>query len=599
MATAKRTTAILRNSQRRQASPITPLAALNLLIGGAIATNCGASLLFPTKGRIFSHHDTINITYYSDLARPTLSCWCGVPGRATQKFSVENVNSFNGSISVPINFSSDDPCWFDLSSETGDCRSVSETFLLFPRQHPASETSDTVRGAPAQHRISTLPLLVRTPTPETPQQLEARNDSFNVGAKAALGIGIALICIAIGAMAAFFYWRRRRRGQDGDLSSAILDHDRRRGRKGKKTWGGSSSEASGRSDEPLCPIQPVFDGYPGSMGYDDVRSLHSTLHSHSPTGAQSPANSHNGFWTYERSIEREELTAARLKSQLQPSTPAVVSYGPNPVTPTLTPRVAPHVNVNTASTPISASTTDLSRIPMMPLSGYSDYTDYHNFSIAPPAPAVIPSSEPKLAPPPIVVSYGPNKVTPTPLVTSPTVPPDESIVNRRLQNHSPPHHHERQFSFEADSPLLGASIHPLPPYASTEDFEAMEKGAVRKLAEPQAEAELPPTKDGFYHYMSDSVEYELPGAAVQREPQLPFRPYQAGVGAQGSGGLGVGRAGREIDEQKFLLDDVEIARLREEKARVKAKMKPEEEVKLGREGEGYGEGESYDLGERR
>jgi hypothetical protein len=447
---------------------------------------------------------------------------------------------------------------------------------------------------------TTSPLAARTPDAVDPprEELEARADSFSTGAKAALGIGIALACVAIGAMAAFAYFRRRRRTPDAELSGTILDHDRRGKRKGpEKKRAGGSSEASGQSDEPLCPIQPVFDGFPGSMGYDDVRSLHSTTHSHSPTATtQSPTHSHTGgFWTHDRSIERDELTAARLKSQLQPSSTTVVSYGPNPVTPTLTPRVTPRVNVNSITTPISAGSSieqEPGHVPMMPIS--ADYTDYTRYSIPPPAPMPSPKpSPPRPAAAPIVVSYGPNRVTPTPVVVSPTVPPDESIVNRRFHESnngaSSAVSHERQFSWEADSPLLGASMGPLPPYASTEDFEAMEKGAVRKLAEPQAQAELPPTKDGFYHYTSDVVEYELPGAAPQHEPQLPHRPYQPHAHAQ------VGSRGREIDEQKVLLDDVEILRMRKEKLRIRAAMAAAETHKVRMEG--IGEVEEYDMGE--
>jgi hypothetical protein len=285
------------------------------------------------------------------------------------------------------------------------------------------------------------------------------------------------------------------------------------------------------------------------MGYDDVRSLQSTLNLHSP--GESPTISHNGgFWTSERSIEREELTAARLKSQLQTSTPAIISYGPNPVTPT--PKTQIHSSPPDADPPL------------------------------PKKPAV-----------PIVVSYGPNKVTPTPLVKSPTVPPDEAILNRRYMEMdamdasvpAPPITHERQFSWVPDSPLLGASsMGPLPPYASTADFEAMEKGAVRKLAEPQADAELPPTKDGFYHYTSDTVEYELPGAAPQNEPQLPFRPYKVQAPAGPSASWH-----REIDEQKFLLSDEEIMKMRAEKAKIRAAA--------AAEAARAGADESYDLGE--
>ncbi|GAB1320068.1 hypothetical protein MFIFM68171_10278 [Madurella fahalii] len=583
MARAERTTVKLRNGK---ASLIALLVLPNLLSGGGIAAaspSCGADFLFPTKSVRFFHLDTINVTYRSGFTNPTLSCWCGASGQATQKLRADNVSPFNGSALVLLSFSSDDPCWFQLAS--GGCAEASAPFLLLPNQRPDSahspiidaSTPDLASPLPDHLTLDTAasPLIARTSDTVDSQEPTARGDNLSPGAKAALGIGIALTCVAIGAMAAFLYFRRRRRRQDADLAGAIVDHDRRHGRKGPEKRNGGSSVTSGRSDEPLCPIQPVFDGYPGSMGYDDVRSLPSATNSHSP--GQSPTLSHNGgFWTYERSVERDELTAARLKSKLQPSVPTVVSYGPNPVTPTLTPRATSRVDLNAG---IATGSPDVTGVPMLPV---SDYTSY---SIPPPSamPELKPSP-PKKPAVPIVVSYGPNKVTPTPLVVSPTVPPDEAIVNRRFMDAAGPPPavtRERQFSWEADSPLLGpSSMGPLPPYVSTADFEAMEKGAVRKLAEPQAQAELPPTKEGFYPYMSDIVAFELSGAAPQNEPQLPYHPYKPYLQAGPSG------RHREIDEQKFLLSDVEITKMRAEKAKARATAaaaKTEEE--------------SYDLGE--
>ncbi|KAL2022560.1 hypothetical protein VTK56DRAFT_5167 [Thermocarpiscus australiensis] len=544
-----------------------------------MATAKPITVTFPTEHLEFFYLDTINVTYRSDFADPALSCWCGSPWRATQKFRADHVSPFNGSAVVLLNFWSDEPCWFNLTPSSGGCGDSSSPFRLSPNQRALDGAQAIIAGA----RTSGLESSPPGPLPPRavalePRESESKGDSLSPGAKAALGIGIALICIAMGAMCAFLYFRRRRRGQNSELEGAVPDHDRHRGKKGFEKWRkGVSSVASGRSDEPLCPIQPVFDGYPGSMGYDDVRSLHSNTNSHSPSGAYSPTSSHNGgFWTYERSVEREELTAARLKSQLHSGFPAVVSYGPNPVTPTLTPRSSSRLDLNSAAGPVSPeSTVAVPQTPMVPI---SDYTSYGT-----PPPAAIPAPQPpppKSPAVPIVVSYGPNKVTPTPPVVSPTVPPDDAIVNRRLMeaaSSAPAASRERKFSWEADSPLLGASMGPLPPYASSEEFAAMEKGAVRKLEEPKAEAELPPTKDGFYHYTSDIVEYELPGSAPHNEPLLPFHPYKAHPQAGPSSG---GRNGG-IDEQKFLLSDVEISRMRAEKAKARAARAEEESYDLG------------------
>ncbi|KAK4106197.1 hypothetical protein N658DRAFT_563118 [Parathielavia hyrcaniae] len=620
MATAKRTTETLPNRRRRQTLPILPSP---LTGAGTASANCQprADLVSSPNHLIFFYLDTVNITYNSHTTHPALSCWCGASERATQQLDADNASPLKGSALVHLNFASDDTCWFELTSQAGDCLGISDRFLVAPERRATDDNRvATLTLHQSESESSTASLLtVRTAAPADSQEAAAGGDSFSVGAKAALGVGIALICIAIGAMAAFLYFRRRRHEPDDDVSGGIFNHGCRGGRKAreKKRAGAAASDTSGRSDEPLCPVQPVFDGFPGSMGYEDVRSLHSTTHSHSPTAVQSPTPSHGGaFWTQERSIEREELETARLKSQLNATTPTIVSYGPNPATPAVKPRAAPRLDVPSATTPITPGTLEPlpDNVPM-----FADYTSYNIPRSSNPTPS--PPRQPAI---PIVVSYGPNKVTPTPLVVSPTVPPDEAMLTRRLQesqqqqkqhhHHHHHHHHqqqqqqhhqlERQFSWEADSPLLGVSnMGPLPPYASSEDFEAMEKGAVRKLAEPQAQAELPPTKDGFYHYTSDVVEYELPGAAPERGPQLPFRPYEQRaaraqvVGEGGSGGfgmMGAGRGGRDLDEQKVLLDDEEVKWMKAEKARIRAAAAAAE-GEAATAAKGW-QGEEYDLG---
>ncbi|KAL1839734.1 hypothetical protein VTJ49DRAFT_1200 [Mycothermus thermophilus] len=666
MATAKRPSQ--RNSRRRRQTslPIASSLAIptTMLMTAASPVNahCRAvhTLFFSTGDNVdFSYLDEVTITYRSDFAHPSLSCWCGTPGwTATEKLRIDNVTPFDGTATVTLSFLSDDPCWFELQGSDDDdddnnCRGITGSFLVRPRppnsDGGSSGSADKDATLPSTDElrrrdppISTTPGTTTAATSSTTPTLHPRNpegsgsDSFSIGAKVALGIGIALTCIAIGAMGAFLYFRRRRRGEDAELSGAASnrDHNRRAWRKGheKKRAGGATSEA-GNSDEPLCPIQPVFDGFPGSTGYDDVRSLHSASHTHS-TYSHSPIATHSptyaaatgglgssGFWTEGRSIEREELAAARLKTQMS-ATPIVVSYGPNPVTPTLTPRPAV-VHPPPAVSPITpVAGTGASAAPLA-----SDYNLYSHTN-ASNSSGVDQSlhSQPHPSPAPVLVSYGPNKVTPTPAVVSPTVPPDESIVKRRFQevaaasghSHSSLGH-ERRFSWEPDSPLLGVSspatnMGPLPPYATTEDFEAMEKGAVRKLAEPQAEAELPPTKDGFYHYSTDVVEYELPGATPNHAPQLPFKPYQGLMKAQnqsGPSGSGSGsgsarqpggRSALEVDEQKFLLDDVEVRRMREEKARIRAAQQAAaaaaaEEEEARRRGRRSKQPEEYDLGD--
>ena len=94
-----------------------------------------------------------------------------------------------------------------------------------------------------------------------------------------------------------------------------------------------------------APTHHIY-AYPNPLGYADTASLHSTYSlpwspisrtpSPAPLTYSHPNKSTPGLWIYEsdRSNAREELEAARQRSRLNASQNAIVSYGPNPVTPT-------------------------------------------------------------------------------------------------------------------------------------------------------------------------------------------------------------------------------------------------------------------------
>ncbi|KAH8879136.1 hypothetical protein GQ53DRAFT_855314 [Thozetella sp. PMI_491] len=518
----------------------------SLLTAGIANALCNADFDYPTESLSFYYLDTINVTYRSNFPDPQLYLYCS-PSNPVQKFNT-SPSPFSASTLVQVKFSSNDPCYFSLQSSSIGCTVNSSTFNLYVNQRFGGQAT-------------TLGLLV-APTDQPPPNPDG---SLSPGVKAGLGVAITGIAIAIGAMVAFFYFRRRRRIQDANVAGVILDHDRRNGRRGPEKplpRPGTESMSSGRSEAPLNPVQPVFDGFPGSTGYDDVRSLHSSTHLHSPTWPHSPVSSNPGsFYPSERSTEIEELTAARLQSSA--TLPAVVSYGPNRVTPTLTPRPS-DLNVRAGSISIDSRE---GIPPMPPMPSMPDIPVASSYVYHQSAPLLSTTPSPPKKTIPLVVSYGPNKVTPTPVFKSSIPPPDDAV----MRNIEPePQHQEldgapRRFSFDVGDEGFAepySAMGPLPPYASTADFYAMEKGAIRKLAEPLAQAELPPTKDGYYHDRVDVQEYELQGAAPQNEPQLPFNPFKNQPLASGSA--------REIDEQKFLLDDAEMAHLREQKRQIRA-----------------------------
>ncbi|KAM7186909.1 hypothetical protein V8F20_011190 [Naviculisporaceae sp. PSN 640] len=596
---------------------------------GNVGVWCRVTFLYPKGDDLeFYHLDTLNVTYRSLFSNPTLHCLCNDPdsNRVIEHLRIDNASPFHGSVLVPLNFTFAGLCWFDLrSSDSRDCRDRSETFALSSKQRHIGRALPTlgldspdpnlaprataINSSSASSPIATQTSLAGAAATET---LRGGGDSLGIGARVGLGISIAFAVIAVGAMAAFLIFRRRKRHQEATLAGAIFDHDRRHGRKGPEKAGRNLAPSvhSGNSDEPLYPVQPVFDGYPGSMGYDDVRSLESSTQGHSPTMPHSPTfsqNTHAGHWggSEHRYSGRDELNAARLNTTVHP----VTSYGPNPVTPTLTPRPSSRVDLNVRAGNVSID----SREDIPPMPGVSIMPDYITFGVSQqPIPRIEPNpapSPPRRAAPPIVVSYGPNRVTPTPAVTTPTVPLDDAIVKRRIQNtHTdnnasirsipvPPLEHHNSWEDEEEPMMAASTMGPLPPYATSREFDAMNKGAIQKLPEPEAH-ELPPTKDGFYAEYHDVVEYELPGSAPQDEPQLPHDPYrQRAAVADSSGEAGPSnpsarsRGWREIDEQKFLLSDVEMAKLREEKVRQRAARLAAEQEQQRREQQR--DGESY------
>lgn len=473
--------------------------------------------------------------------------------------------SHNGSVLVTLDFSSSAPCWFALQSDTPACSGSSPQFSLLPVQRIQSESkTTTLVPSSSSTATATTSLPVRTGATESSQGVPdtSRGGGLSTSAKAAIAITVGVASLLVAGMAGCFFFRRRKRLPEAVLAGHINDHGRGAGNGHEKTpLAGGSARSTGSTE--ALRVEPVYDGFPGSSGYDDVQSRVSSAYLCSP---QSPGSSAGGFFPSARnrsserqySSEREELEAARLHSAPVPS--GIVSYGPNPVTASITPR---------------PSTATFHDNPSN--SGSGDWLEEQRTSSTHGSISPQPQYLARPAAPPSVVSYGPNRITPTPVIAS--AAPDNSILK------SPPDLPEFPMtgfpSYDASStfdsmqytpsdlvrhdpttepPTTAAP--PLPPYASTAEFYAMEKGAIRKLREPAAQAELPPTKDGYYHFGDHGTEYELQGAAPQNEQLHPHQPYRNQT-------AGLGRA-REVDEQKFLLDDAEMEYLKAQKARIRA-----------------------------
>lgn len=490
---------------------------------------------------------------------------------------------YNGSVVVTLDFSSSEPCWLDLQPDSPACGDISPRFTLLPAQRIQSD-SKTAPTLSQSTPSASLP--VKTEASDRPKEgPDTSGGGLSTGAKAAIAVAVGGAILALAGMAGCLFFRRRKRPREAAALAGghVLGHDRRAGKGHEKTplAGGSLARSTGSSE--ALRVQPVYDGFPGSTGYDDVRSRESGAYMCTP---QSPSSSSAGRFSppsrnrsseRQYSSEREELEAARLHSAPVPS--GVVSYGPNPVTPSITPQPSTRFYDNPVNSGMSG--------------------DSHGERCAPSTRSVSPQPRSKYpvksAPPPLIVSYGPNRITPTPAIASAAAQRDDSVMKSPpdlpefpitgLPPHAFPSSYEPQqpsTTYESiqytpselvrhdpttdDEPLGAALETPLPPpYAyPTSDFYAIEKkkGAAVGAA-AAAQAELPPTKDGYYHFGDRGTEYELPGAAVApRNEQLrPHRPFAAGPGRA---------AGRDVDEQKVLLDDGEVAYLKAQKARIRA-----------------------------
>lgn len=538
---------------------------------------------------------------------------CGTLTFLTSDYNAEYdipASAFRSSALVLVDFKSPDPCWFDLRSGTGECGGNSPPFTLSPQQRHQSESKTTI-GL----RSSTSTSAASASTEQSSGASNLPNDDapdgdLSPGVKAGIALSVIGACLILLGACACLYLRRKKEL----LDTGVLGGHRKK-RVGFFGWGKSGgSDISNLSSQALQGVQPVYDGIPGSTGYADGRWTESSAHSYS---SHSPRPSSNGGYF---PLERDELEVARTKLELEearkreeirlrnaPGSSSIVSYGPNPLTPSISPRPSTRFDTPT-HTPISplreppvegyyapnaqklSSARAQGRAPLVHRTGtvqsysqtpaeyYAQGAQSSPPPILPPGPSdsygpSISAQHPPRPAPPIVVSYGPNKITPTPAIAAtPVGPPNNSSMTSQ-QHHDdamtafpvmdfpsyPFSSHESHAAsdYGLDSMSQNAppvALHPLPPYASVADHYAMEQGAIRKLAGPKATAELPPTKDGYYQDGDRTDEYELQGTGPRGEPQ---RRHEVGIG-------------RNMDEQKFLLTGEDVRKWKEMKAKKRA-----------------------------
>ncbi|PQE18184.1 cytochrome-1 protein [Rutstroemia sp. NJR-2017a BBW] len=148
----------------------------------ADSTN-GVEFLYPTEGLTLHYMDIVNVTYTSGFPSPQMWVFCSNASDVTASLitgkeleadfnllcTEEKTTSlpYNASKLMQIDWVGGSPCWFDLKPDNNGGKGRNTT---------ASKSSG----------------------------------GLSTGVKAAIGIAVALGCVVILALAAFFYWRRRR-----------------------------------------------------------------------------------------------------------------------------------------------------------------------------------------------------------------------------------------------------------------------------------------------------------------------------------------------------------------------------------------------------
>ncbi|PQE03087.1 transmembrane alpha-helix domain-containing protein [Rutstroemia sp. NJR-2017a BVV2] len=163
----------------------------------ADSTN-GVEFLYPTEGLTLHYMDIVNVTYTSGFSSPQMWVFCSnasdvtaslITGKCRELEADFNLLCteekttalpYNASKLMQIDWVGGSPCWFDLKPDS---------------------TGGKGRNSPQFASASTT---------STPATASKSSGGLSTGAKAAIGIAVALGCVIILALAAFFYWRRRR-----------------------------------------------------------------------------------------------------------------------------------------------------------------------------------------------------------------------------------------------------------------------------------------------------------------------------------------------------------------------------------------------------
>ncbi|KAK3689060.1 hypothetical protein B0T22DRAFT_165747 [Podospora appendiculata] len=194
------------------------LLAINTKVVAQDTGNWPSSFLYPVGDLTFNTNDTVIVSYLSPFQSPEMYIWC-TPGYDTRKtWYSSKIPPFNGTVGVQLNFTSTEPCWFNLRrNNTGPDGANGHEFSVLdvvrkdgPQTFSLVSTSTSSTSATTTPTGTTTSVAAAGTSDTAPAPTGGTSSGLSAGAIAGIVIGavVAVIAIFFGVLAYMARWKR-------------------------------------------------------------------------------------------------------------------------------------------------------------------------------------------------------------------------------------------------------------------------------------------------------------------------------------------------------------------------------------------------------
>ncbi|TLD14527.1 hypothetical protein PspLS_11190 [Pyricularia sp. CBS 133598] len=172
--------------------------------------------LYPSTPMAFHAFDVVNVSYLSYQVSPTMFTWCTFNGSSIDFKDAQPAQPGNGWVLVELKFEylPGQSCWFNLQSGSEPDKSVnSEKFSIILQRR----SSPTTLGLQEPSRTTTVTPAPTTTAPTTAGATPSdasEHRQLSAGAKAGIGVGVALGALLLFGLVFFLGFRFRGRRTD-------------------------------------------------------------------------------------------------------------------------------------------------------------------------------------------------------------------------------------------------------------------------------------------------------------------------------------------------------------------------------------------------